>query len=299
MRTYSLLAIDKKAGEMGLAVQSHSFSVGSVVAWAEPGVGVVATQALAEASYGPLGLALMKGGKSPQQALKSLLATDPRPQMRQVAMLDSRGRVSAYTGQRCLPEAGHSTGRGFSVQANLVRGKRVRWAIARSFKRSKGSLDERLMNALEAGEGAGGDVRGKQSAAILIVRTRASNTPWEDKLIDLRVEDNPEPLRELRRLLRRSRAYAHAKIGDELMGKGDLSRSAEEYKKAFELAPEVEELRFWYGIGLLNRGEFEQGRRVLKAVVKKNGDWRLVLKNLPSRGLLRADKTGLQKILRL
>ena len=161
--TYSIVAIDKRSGEMGVAVQSHWFSVGSVVTWAEAGVGIVATQASVEVSYGPLGLALMKGGKTPQQALKSLLATDPRPEVRQVAMLDSRGRVAVHTGRRCIPEARHETGRGFSVQANIMRNRRVWRAMAGSFRKSKGSLAERLM--LRARERRAGR-RGPQGEAV-------------------------------------------------------------------------------------------------------------------------------------
>lgn len=153
--TYSIVAIDKKSGEMGAAVQSHWFSVGSIVTWAEAGVGVVATQAFVEVSYGPLGLALMKGGKTPQQALKSLLATDPRPEVRQVAMLDVRGRVAVHTGRKCVPEAGHVTGRGVSAQGNIMRNRRIWRAMAGGFKKSRGSLAERLLAARERRESRG------------------------------------------------------------------------------------------------------------------------------------------------
>ncbi|MDG6926650.1 MAG: DUF1028 domain-containing protein [Nitrososphaerota archaeon] len=295
--TYSIVAIDKRSGEVGVAVQSHWFSVGSVVTWAEAGVGVVATQAFVEVSYGPLGLALMKGGKSPQQALKSLLATDPRPELRQVAMLDVRGRVAAHTGKKCLREAGHVTGRGFSAQGNIMRNRKVWRAIAGSFKRAKGSLAERLLAALEAGERAGGDLRGRQSAALLVVKTGGGILPWQGRVVDLRVEDNPQPLVELRRLLRIHEAFVHANDGDVLMEKGDVRKALEEYGRSAELSPENPELRFWQGVALLNHGEVGKGTAVLKSVFKRNGDMKTLLKSLPEAGLLHADKDVLRRLL--
>jgi len=297
VNTYSIVAIDKKSGEMGVAVQSHWFSVGSVVTWAEAGVGVVATQAFVEVSYGPLGLALMRGGKTPQQALKSLLATDPRPEVRQVAMLDIRGRVAAHTGRKCLPEAGHITGRGFSAQGNIMRNRRVWKAMASTFRRSKGSLAERLVAALESAERAGGDLRGRQSAALLVVKVNGSGMPWQGKVVDLRVEDNPQPLVELRRLLRIHEAFVHANNGDVMMEKGDVKRALEEYKRSAELSPENPELRFWQAVTMLNHGEVREGRALLKSVFRANKDMKTLLKSLPSVGLLEVDKDTLRGLL--
>ncbi|MDA4113532.1 MAG: DUF1028 domain-containing protein [Thaumarchaeota archaeon] len=297
--TYSIVAIDKKSGEMGVAVQSHWFSVGSVVSWAEAGVGVVATQASVEVSYGPLGLALMKGGKTAQHALKSLLATDPRPEVRQVAMLDSRGRVAVHTGRRCMPEAGHESGRGFSVQANIMRNRRVWGAMARSFRGSKGSLAERLMLALESAEQTGGDLRGRQSAAILVVKLKGSSTPWHDRVVDLRVEDHPQPLVEMRRLLKVHAAFTHANNGDLLMEKGENRKALEEYRRSAELSPENPELRFWQAVTLLNHGELEEGRSLLRSVFKANGDLRVLLGRLPAVGMLKVDKETLRQLLKL
>ena len=187
---------------MGVAVQSHWFSVGSVVPWGEPGVGVVATQAFVEPSYGPKGLSLMRRGLGPGAALRRLLKADGRSEVRQVAMLDAKGRVAAHTGSKCLPHAGDLQGRGFSVQANLMSSGRVWPAMASSFSRSRGTLTQRLLVALEAAEKAGGDIRGRQSAAILVVSTSHTREKWTGKIVDLRVEDNPRPLKELRRLVR-------------------------------------------------------------------------------------------------
>jgi uncharacterized Ntn-hydrolase superfamily protein len=283
---------------MGVAVQSHWFSVGSVVTWAEGGVGVVATQAFVEASYGPLGLALMKGGKNPQQALKSLLATDPRPEVRQVAMLDTRGRVATHTGKKCVAEAGHVTGRGFSCQANIMRSKKVWRAMANSFRKSKGSLSERLMLALESAEQAGGDLRGRQSAAILVVKVDGS-MPWQHRVVDLRVEDHPQPLVELRRLLKIHQAYTHANEGDVLLEKGDMKRALDEYEKSASLYSENVELKFWEAVTLINHGDLDRGKAILKRVFKTNKDMRVLLKRLPQVGLLKVDKDTLQKLLKL
>ena len=296
--TYSIVAIDKKSGEMGVAVQSHWFSVGSVVTWAEAGVGVVATQASVEVSYGPLGLALMKGGKTPQQALKSLLATDPRPEVRQVAMLNPRGRVAVHTGSRCIPEAGHESGPGFSAQANIMRNRMVWGAMARSFRGSRGSLAERLMLALESAEEAGGDLRGRQSAAILVVKLRGTSTPWHDRVVDLRVEDHPQPLVEMRRLLKIHGAFAHANSGDLLMERGENKKALEEYRRSAELSPENPELRFWQAVTLLNHGELEEGRSVLSSVFEANADLRVLLGRLPTVGLLEVDKETLRQLLK-
>jgi uncharacterized Ntn-hydrolase superfamily protein len=297
--TYSIVAIDKRSGEMGVAVQSHWFSVGSVVTWAEAGVGVIATQAFAQVSYGPLGLALMKGGNTAQQALKSLLATDPRPEMRQVAMLDVHGRVAVHTGQRCLPEAGHISGRGFTVQANIMRNKRVWKAMAESFRQSKGSLAERLMLALESAERAGGDLRGRQSAAILVVKVGGSSMPWQDRVVDLRVEDHPRPLDELRRLLKIHGAYVHANNGDALMEKGEIEGALEEYGKSADLYPENVELRFWQAVTMLNHGRAEESLELLKRVFRANEDLRVLLRSLPSAGLLNVDDATMQQLLEL
>jgi uncharacterized Ntn-hydrolase superfamily protein len=282
---------------MGVAVQSHWFSVGSVVTWAEAGVGVVATQAFVEVSYGPLGLALMKAGKSPQQALKSLLATDPRPEVRQVAMLDVKGRVAAHTGNKCVKEAGHLTGRGFSAQANIMRNRKVWKALAAAFKKSKGSLAERLLTGLEAAERAGGDLRGRQSAALLVVKVKSSGMPWEDKVVDLRVEDNPNPLVEMRRLLRIHEAFVHANNGDVLMEKGDIRKAQEEYRRSAELSPDNPELRFWHAVTMINHGDIEQGKAILKTAFKMNKDLKTLLKSLPSVGLLNADADTLRELL--
>ena len=234
--TFSIVARDPQSGEMGVAVQSHWFSVGSVVAWAEAGVGAVATQSLVEISYGPLGVALMRAGKSAPEALAALLATDEGRELRQVAMVDREGRVAVHTGERCIAEAGHEAGEGFSVQANMMASPDVWPAMAHTYREAQGDLAERMLTALEAGQAAGGDVRGQQSASILVVKSASTGRPWTDTVMDLRVEDHPQPIRELRRLMRLHRAYQHSNRGDDLLGAGEVEDALHEYRAAAEIA---------------------------------------------------------------
>ncbi|HML03574.1 MAG TPA: DUF1028 domain-containing protein [Candidatus Bathyarchaeia archaeon] len=199
--TFSIVSRDSKTGEIGVAVQSHWFSVGGDVSWAWAGFGAVATQAFADPSYGSRGLALMHQGKSAPDALKQLINTDPQQEVRQVAIVDAKGRVAVHTGRRCVMHAGHKIGEGHSVQANMMLNDMVLSAMAKAFERTRGDLANRMMASLEAAQRAGGDIRGKQSAAILVVRAQSSGELWTDRVVDLRVDDHPEPIMELRRLL--------------------------------------------------------------------------------------------------
>ncbi len=295
--TYSIVALDRARGEVGVAVQSHWFSVGSVVTWAEAGVGAVATQSFVEASYGPMGLAAMKSGKSPKEALMSLLARDKNREARQVAMINTKGEVAVHTGTRCIPEAGHATGDGFSTQANLMSSDRVWGAMASRFKAARGTLARRLMAALEGAEEEGGDVRGKQSAAMLIVRRRAPSAPWEGRVLDLRVEDHPAPLKELERLIKIHGAYAEANIADELASRGKMVQAMRRYSLAAKMAPEIEELKFWQAVGLLNHGEIKEAKPLLRQVFRARKEWKRVLFQLPKCGLLKAPEGLLDSLL--
>ena len=240
--TFSIVARDPLTGQMGVAVQSHWFSVGSVVAWGEPGVGVVATQSMVEKSYGPQGLALMRTGVSALTALPALLQADDNREVRQVAMLDRLGQVAVHTGARCIACAGHVLGESFSVQANMMLNDTVWPAMAQAFRAASGPLAERLVTALEAAQSAGGDIRGQQSAALLVVSGTASEHPWEGILIDLRVEDHPQPVAEMKRLLAIHRAYDWMNQGDEFLADGEVEQALQAYRSAAELAPDMDEL---------------------------------------------------------
>jgi uncharacterized Ntn-hydrolase superfamily protein len=295
--TFSIVARDPQSGEMGVAVQSHWFSVGSVVAWAEAGVGAVATQALVEISYGPLGVTLMRAGKSAPEALAALLAADEGHDLRQVAMVDGEGRVAVHTGERCIADAGHEAGEGFSVQANMMAGPDVWPAMARAYREAQGDLAERMLAALEAGQAAGGDIRGRQSASILIVKPASTGRPWADTVMDLRVEDHPQPIRELRRLVGLHRAYQHMNRGDDLLGAGEVEDALHEYRAAAEIAPEIEELPFWHAVTLADLGRVDEALPIFRDVFARNADWATLLSRLPKAGLLREDPEMMERIL--
>jgi uncharacterized Ntn-hydrolase superfamily protein len=295
--TFSIVARDPATGELGVAVQSHWFSVGSIVTWAESEVGAVATQSIVEPAYGPLGLTLMRAGKSAPEALKALVSVDPQGDLRQVAMIDAGGNVAAHTGAKAIAAAGHHLGVNYSVQANLMRSDAVWPAMAKAFESAPGDLADRLMAALEAGQKAGGDIRGRQSAAMLIVRANSTGKPWADKLFDLRVEDAPDPIAELRRLVRLQRAYNFMNRGDELAGEQKWDEAMEQYRRGAALAPEIEELPYWVAVTLFTAGREEEALPIFREVFAKNRDWIEVTRRLPASGFLPADPKKIAKIL--
>lgn len=297
VHTYSIVARDPATGRMGAAVQSHWFSVGSTVIWGEAGVGVVATQSFVDPSYGPLGLALMKAGKSAAEALRALTQADSHPEVRQVAILDANGLAAAHTGQKCIPDAGHITSENFSVQANLMLNSEVWPAMAQAFQTAGGDLAERLLAALEAAQQAGGDIRGKQSAAILIVEGQSTGQPWRDRVMDLRVEDHAEPLQELRRLVRVHRAYQHMNAGDLAVEAGEAERALQEYSAAEAMFPDNLEMKFWHAVSLVNMGRVEESFSLFRAVFAEDEKWALLLPRLPAVGLLQADQDTVARIL--
>lgn len=297
--TFSIVARDPVSGEMGVAVQSHWFSTGSIVTWAEPGVGAVATQSMVEVSYGPLGLAGLREHKDPQLVLSELLKKDENSAVRQVAMVDAAGRVAAHTGARCIAEAGHHMGSQYSVQANMMLNPTVWPAMARAFEDSAGPLPERLMAALDAAQAEGGDIRGKQSAALLVVSGKASSEPWKGILVDLRVEDHPEPLHELRRLLQVQRAYEYMNQGDDLLSQGKVDEAFEAYKEGAHLAPHIEELPFWQAVTLLETGREKEALPILEKIFKADPNWLLLLKRLPAAGMLKDDAEMMERVSRL
>ncbi|HEX9638538.1 MAG TPA: DUF1028 domain-containing protein [Acidobacteriota bacterium] len=295
--TYSIVARDPETGEIGGAVQSHWFSVGSAVLWAEAGVGAVATQSFTEPSYGPLGLALMRTGRSAQQALAGLLAADPDAAVRQVAMIAAAGKAAAHTGARCIAEAGQHVGENYSAQANLMLKPTVWDAMARAFESSSGDLAERLMAALEAAEREGGDIRGRQSAALLVVSGAPSGQPWADRRFDLRVEDHPEPLVELRRLLGVARAYQHMNEGDEAATEGDMERASRAYGAAAALVPDNPEMVYWNAVALASSDRLEEALPLFRKAFAADPNWAILTPRLPAADLLPDDPALLQQIL--
>lgn len=294
IHTYSIVARDPYNGQLGVAVQSHWFSVGPLVPWIEAGVGAVATQSFVEVSYGPLGLDLMRAGKSAPQALKALVEIDPKRDMRQVAMIDSQGRVAAHTGKSCIIEAGHYTGDQFSVQANLMLKNTVWKAMTEAYQSAKGDLIERLMAALEAAEKEGGDIRGCQSAAIIVVSGQPTGQLWRDRIIDLRVEDHPDPIAELKRLVKVHRAYEHMNKGDEYLAQENVEAALKEYSTAEQLTPDNVEMVFWHAVTLASLDRVEESLPLFKKVFKADYNWAVLLPRLPKSGLL-PDKPELVK----
>ena len=295
--TYSIVARDPATGELGVAVQSHWFSVGSVVPWAESEVGAVATQSFTDPAYGPLGLELMRAGKTAAQALNALTSIDSQANVRQVAMIDSKGVVSAFTGDKAIAASGHHAGDNYSVQANLMRNDSVWPAMAKAFEEATGDLAARMLAALEAGERAGGDIRGRQSAALIVVRGRSTGQPWRDRLFDLRVDDHPQPLVELRRLIQLQRAYNHMNRGDELAAEEKWDEAMLEYRKGAELAPQIDELPFWVAVTLFTAGREDEALALFQEVFARNRDWVEVARRLPASGLLPTDPEKLKRIL--
>ena len=285
--TYSIVARDTQTGELGVAVQSHWFSVGTVVTWAEAGVGAVATQSFAEPAYGPQGLALMRLGVDAQTALSALLAVDDERARRQVAFIDAGGRVAVHTGAACIADAGHLTGSAVSVQANMMRDPGVWPAMLEAYQSAHGSLAARLMAALEAGEAAGGDIRGRQSAALLVVSASSSSQPWRDRLVDLRVDDGPEPVGELRRLLNVHESYRHMEAAEEREVSGDLDGALTEYEAARELMQGNDEAAFWSALLLADAGRVDEARALFEPIAAREPGWAELLRRLPAAGLLR------------
>ncbi len=271
--TYSIVAIDVERGEMGAAVQSHFFSVGSVVPWAVPGKGVVATQAMVNRSYGPDGLEELENGKEPAEVVRTLTEKDEGSAYRQLAVLDAQGRIAAHTGGACIREASHIVGDSYSVQANMMRNSGVPEAMAEGFEKSTGALARRLSAALHAAERAGGDIRGKQSAALLVVRSSYEGPPVEAKVEDLRVDDHKSPLQELDRLLNLSAGYRELERGDELLSTGSWEEAMASYHRAEELAPKNTEIQFWYGVALLQEGHREQAEAKLLPLCRHSRGW--------------------------
>jgi len=295
--TYSIVARDPATGDLGVAVQSHWFSVGSVVTWAEAGVGAVATQSFVEPAYGPKGLSLLRQGVAPKDALAKLLAADPQSDVRQVGIVDASGRSASHTGAKCIPGAGSHVGIGYATQANLMLTNEVQDAMASAFESAKGPLAERMLAALDAAQAVGGDIRGKQSAAILVVRAKATDKPWTDRLVDLRIEDHPQPLAEMHRLLTLHRAYERMNRGDEAVAVNKMDQALREYSEAQRMVPDNDEFVFWTAVTLVGNNRADEAMPLFARAFRMNPSWMLLVPRLPGVGQLPTTPGLVEKIL--
>lgn len=294
--TFSIVAYDQQSGQIGVAVQSHWFSVGSIVSWAEAGVGAVATQSLVNVSFGPRALESLKKGYSPQKTVEELVNADEGRDFRQLAVIDEKGRVATHTGEKCIADAGHIIGKNYSVQANMMLNKEVVPAMSKAFEQSSGPLAERMVAALQAAQKAGGDIRGQQSAAIIIVRVKSTGKLWEDRLIDLRVEDHPNAVKELARILAVFRAYEHMNKGDLAIEKGDEKTAMQEYAAAEKMFPNNTEMKFWHAVALVNIGKVDLALPIFKKIFAEDKNYIELTRRIVSNGLLKADEATLQNI---
>jgi len=298
VHTFSIVARDPATGELGVAVQSHWFSVGPIVPWIEAGVGAIATQSFVDPSYGKLGLDLIRAGRSAPDALKALVAGDPASDVRQVAMIDAQGRVAAHTGAKDIQAAGHTVGVNYSVQANLMLNDSVWPSMSRAFESSKGDLADRMLAALDAAQAAGGDIRGRQSAALIVVTGKPTGKPWIDRTFDLRVDDHPEPLKELRRLVVLQRAYNHMNAGDLAVERKDNQGALREYSAAAALAPGNVEMVYWHAVALVNMGRVDESLPLFRQVFKADKNWLTLTPRLATAGLLPKDQKVVDRILK-
>jgi uncharacterized Ntn-hydrolase superfamily protein len=303
--TYSIVAYDPEQHQLGVAVQSHSLGVGAVVPWAEAGVGAIATQARSEGSYGTLGLAMLRAGKSAQQALTGLLASDPQAAIRQVAMVDQQGNIAVHTGEKCLEAAGHRQGTHYSAQANLMLKNTVWDAMSHTFETTTGSLADRMLKALFAAQSEGGDMRGQQSAALLVVSSQPASNSSDSLVFNLRVDDHPEPLKELQRLLRVAQAFQYRKVAVNLLlnqslGDEKFDLAAQEFDKAMEMMAEVAdnpEVIFWYAVTLASVGKVEESLPFFKRVFTTNPIWRDLVPRLVRAELLPDQEQAIAKVM--
>jgi uncharacterized Ntn-hydrolase superfamily protein len=298
--TFSIVARDSITGEMAVGVQSHWFSVGTSVPWGKSGVGVVATQSFVNPAYGPNGLQLMQDGMSAKDALNKLTKEDEGRDYRQVAFLASSGKPNAYTGAKCVEYAGQIVDENFSVQANMMLNDKVVPAMAEAFRKNNDlPIAERVVAVLKAAQQAGGDIRGRQSAALIVVGAELAENPWEEHTIDLRVDDNDNPVKELERLLKTARAYQYMNRGDLAVEANDMQKALAEYGAAESLFPDNLEMSFWKAVSLANSGEMQEAKPIFKRIFAEDENWRLMIKRLVKPGLLTATPAQVEEITKL
>jgi uncharacterized Ntn-hydrolase superfamily protein len=283
--TYSIVARDPLTGRFGVAVQSHAYTVGPIVPWLEAGVGAIATQAFVNIGFGPIGLEMLRNGWSAEKVVAALVAGDETPEQRQIGVVDTQGRAASYTGSACVPAAGNDARDGFTVQGNLLERDEVWRSMAPAYEAAlaeKLPFSERLLRALEAAEEQGGDVRGRQSAAIVIVDAELRPTRWRSLYMDLRVEDHDQPVPELRRLV--NLWEAQALLDDESDAAKAGVSEADRYAEARRRAPEFWELAFWAAVELAKRGDLETARREMQAAVAADSRWKTTLEHMAQSG---------------
>ena len=296
--TFSIVARDSITGEMAVAVQSHWFSVGTTVSWAEAGVGAVATQSFVNKSFGIRGLDLLRRGLTAQEALDVLLKDDEGRDVRQVAIIDTKGNVATHTGKGCIQYATQVQGKQFSVQSNMMLTDQVSKAMAAAFEASGNKpLAEKMLLALEAAQKAGGDIRGQQSAALIVVPAKSEGKLWDERTVDLRVDDSREPIKELRRLYITDLAYQHMNNGDLATEKNDMVRAMNEYNAAMQLMPANLEMQYWTAITLANNKQVDKALPILKKVFAADKNWKELTRRLPSAKLLTVSEADFKKIL--
>jgi uncharacterized Ntn-hydrolase superfamily protein len=297
--TYSIVAKDPKTGNYGVAVQSNWFAVGQLVTWAEAGVGAIATQSFVNVSFGPNGLKLLREGKSAQETLDILIKNDDGRDVRQVAIVDKNGNVAAHTGKNCIEAAGDMQGKNFSVQANMMKSAMVWPAMQKAYQSAKGDFADRLIQALEAAQAVGGDIRGKQSAAILIVKDAPQENSWENVVLNIRIDDHAEPLKELRRIYNVHLAYNYMNEGDLHMEHKDTKKALAAYNKAMQMFPDNLEMQYWTAVGLANSGDMTAALPMFQLIFNHNENWRILTERIAKNGMLEISKKDIQKILDL
>ncbi len=294
--TCSIVAKDEKSGELGVAVQSHWFAVGTAVPWVKPGVGVIATQSFVKMEYATYGLEMMAKGESPSSILKTLVKKDSTPEIRQIVMMDKKGEIQAYTGKKCVKESGHITGKYFSVQGNMMQKKDTLEKMADAFESRKGPLSIRMLNALSVADLENGDIRGKQSACMKIVSPELPKHQWDGTLVDIRVDDHQDPINELGRLLRINSAYQHMNRAELALSKKDMEEAFNQYAEAQKLYPENDEICFWQAISLANIGKYYEAYGILYILFDKEPHWKELTKRLIYAEVLNARIDFIEKI---
>jgi len=287
--TYSIIGRDPETGEVGVGIQSRWFHAGQDLAWIEPGVGAVCTQAITEPAYGLRGLELLRGGRTPQEALDELTAADPRSDVRQVAIADLEGRVAQHTGAGCVAAAGHTTGDHSCAQGNMLASDTCWGAMVETFAATAGPLADRLLAALDAAEREGGDARGRQAGRLVVRRGTGGGLPWEERVVDLQVVDHPEPLAELRRLLNATRAYDHLSSAFDLASGGEFAAAAEEADSARALAPSDDQIAFWSATLLGGAGRMDEAAAAFRDAVRAHPGWPDYLRRCVEAGLVPAE----------